>query len=44
MTKEAHNTNLIECFNKTLRQRVSRLARATLSFSKIFVIHTGALK
>ncbi len=32
--KETGLTNYIERFNNTLRQRVSRLARKTLSFSK----------
>ena len=34
ITKKARLTNHIERFNNTLRQRVSRLVRATLSFSK----------
>jgi insertion element IS1 protein InsB len=34
ITKHARKTNHIERFNNTLRQRVSHLARATLSFSK----------
>ena len=34
ITKKARKTNHIERFNNTLRQRVSRLVRATLSFSK----------
>ena len=37
-------TNHIERFNNTLRQRVSRLVRETLSFSKILVNHIGAIK
>jgi IS1 family transposase len=32
--KESGQTNHIERFNCTLRQRVSRLVRKTLSFSK----------
>jgi IS1 family transposase len=35
---------LIERFNNTLRQRVSRLVRETLSFSKTLANHIGALK
>jgi IS1 family transposase len=34
MTKQARKTNHIERFNNTLRQRVARLVRETLSFSK----------
>ncbi len=34
ITKLARKTNHVERFNCTLRQRVSRLVRATLSFSK----------
>ena len=34
ITKQARKTNHIERFNNTLRQRLSRLVRATLSFSK----------
>jgi IS1 family transposase len=37
-------TNAIERFNCTLRQRVARLVRATLSFSKSLVNHIGAIK
>ena len=40
----ARTTNLVERFNCTLRQRVSRLVRATLAFSKKFSNHIGALK
>lgn len=42
--KGSGHTNLIERFNCTLRQRVSRLVRATLSFSKSLVNHIGAIK
>lgn len=42
--KGTGHTNLIERFNCTLRQRVSRLVRATLSFSKCLVNHIGAIK
>jgi insertion element IS1 protein InsB len=44
ITKQARKTNHIERFNNTLRQRVSRLVRATLSFSKTLANHIGALK
>ena len=41
--KETGKTNYIERFNCTLRQRVSRLVRKTLSFSKKLDNHTGAI-
>ncbi len=41
--KESGQTNHIERFNNTLRQRVSRLVRKTLSFSKKFENHIGAI-
>jgi insertion element IS1 protein InsB len=41
--KEAGKTNYIERFNNTLRQRVSRLVRKTLSFSKSLENHLGAI-
>jgi len=44
ITKLARKTNHLEWFNCTLRQRVSRLARATLSFSKKLSNHIGAIK
>jgi insertion element IS1 protein InsB len=44
MTKKARNTNHVERFNNTLRQRVSRLVRDTLSFSKKLANHIGAIK
>jgi len=44
ITKKARNTNPIERFNNTLRQRVSRLVRETLSFSKKLAHHIGAIK
>ena len=34
ISKLARQTNQVERFNGTLRQRVSRLVRSTLSFSK----------
>jgi insertion element IS1 protein InsB len=37
-------TNHVERLNCTLRQRVSRLAHATLSFSKSLTNHIGAIK
>jgi len=44
ISKQARHTNLIERFNCTLRQRVSRLVRATLSFSKNLANHIGAIR
>jgi IS1 family transposase len=41
--KESGQTNHIERFNNTLRQRVSRLVRKTLSFSKDLENHIGAI-
>jgi len=41
--KESGQTNHIERFNNTLRQRCSRLVRKTLSFSKKLANHIGAL-
>ena len=41
--KESGKTNHIERFNCTLRQRVSRLVRKTLSFSKKLCNHIGAI-
>ncbi|ELS31884.1 IS1 transposase [Pseudanabaena biceps PCC 7429] len=41
--KETGKTNYIERFNGTLRQRVSRLVRKTLSFSKKLENHIGAI-
>ena len=41
--KETGLTNYIERFNNTLRQRVSRLVRETLSFSKKVENHIGAI-
>jgi insertion element IS1 protein InsB len=40
----ARKTNPIERFNNTLRQRVSRLVREALSFSKKLANHIGAIK
>jgi insertion element IS1 protein InsB len=44
ITKKARKTNHIERFNNTLRQRLSRLVRDTLSFSKKIANHIGAIK
>ncbi|MGE3540764.1 MAG: IS1 family transposase [Candidatus Tectimicrobiota bacterium] len=43
ITKHARKTHH-ERFNTTLRQRVSRLVRETLSFSKTLTNHIGAIK
>ena len=43
VTKDSGKTNYIERFNCTLRQRVSRLVRKTLSFSKKLSNHIGAI-
>jgi insertion element IS1 protein InsB len=42
--KLSRKTNHIERFNNTLRQRVSRLVRSALSFSKKLDNHIGATK
>jgi insertion element IS1 protein InsB len=44
ITKRARKTNHVERFNNTLRQRVSRLVRESLSFSKKLANHIGAIK
>ena len=41
--KQTGKTNHIERFNCTVRQRVSRLVRKTLSFSKKIENHIGAI-
>ncbi|MEP0874222.1 IS1 family transposase, partial [Trichocoleus desertorum AS-A10] len=41
--KETGLTSYIERFNNTLRQRVSRLVRKTLSFSKNLSNHIGVI-
>ncbi len=41
--KDSGKTSYIERFNLTVRQRVSRLVRKTLSFSKKFENHVGAV-
>ena len=42
-TKNQGETNHIERFNNTLRQRCSRLVRKALSYSKSFFNHQGAI-
>ncbi len=44
ISKLARQTNHIERFNNTLRQRVSRLVRDALSFSKKLANPVGAIK
>lgn len=44
ISKLARQTNHVERFTCTLRQRVSRLVRSTLSFSKKLSNHIGAIK
>ena len=44
MTKKARKTHHVERLNNTLRPRVSRLVRETLSFSKQLAQHIGAIK
>jgi insertion element IS1 protein InsB len=44
ITKKARQTNHVERFNNTVRQRVSRLVREALSFSKKLAHHIGAIK
>lgn len=41
--KDSGKTNHIERFNNTLRQRVFRIVRKTLSFSKKLENHIGAI-
>ena len=43
VSKGSGLTNHIERFNCTMRQRVGRLVRKTLSFSKKFSNHVGAI-
>jgi insertion element IS1 protein InsB len=43
ITKQARKTNQIERCHPTLRQRVSRLVRETVSFSKQLANHIGAI-
>ena len=44
ITKATRKTNFVERFNGTLRQRLSRLVRSTLSFSKNLANHIGAIR
>ena len=44
ISKKARKTNRVERFNCTLRQRVSRLVRSALSFSKKLANHIGVIK
>jgi IS1 family transposase len=44
ISKLARKTNHVERFNCTMRQRISRLVRATLSFSKKLSNHIGAIR
>jgi insertion element IS1 protein InsB len=44
ISKLARKTNHIERFDNALRQRVSRLVREALSFSKKLANHIGAIK
>jgi insertion element IS1 protein InsB len=44
ISKLARKAHYIERFNNTLRQRVSRLVREALSFSKKLAHHIGAIK
>ena len=44
LSKQLRKTNHIERLNCTLRQRISRLVRATLSFSKKLDNHIGAIR
>lgn len=44
MGKESGLTSYIERLNNTLRQRISRLVRKTLSFSKKLENHIGAIR
>jgi insertion element IS1 protein InsB len=41
--KESGKTNHVERFNNTMRQRIARLVRKTLSFSKKLENHIGAI-
>jgi IS1 family transposase len=43
MEKKKRETNHIERFNNTLRQRISRLGRKTLSFSKKLSHHIASI-
>jgi insertion element IS1 protein InsB len=43
VSKKSGQTNRIERFNCTMRQRISRLVRKSLSFSKKVANHIGAI-
>ena len=43
VSKASGKTNHVERFNNTMRQRISRLVRETLSFSKKLENHIGAI-
>ncbi len=43
-SKQKRDTNHLERLNCTIRQRVSRLVRKALSFSKTLENHIGAIK
>jgi insertion element IS1 protein InsB len=44
ITQRARKTNHFERFNNTLRQRVARLVRSPLAFSKRVENHIGAIR
>ncbi|MFZ0256313.1 MAG: IS1 family transposase [Gammaproteobacteria bacterium] len=44
ISKKTRKTNHVERLNYTLRQRVSRLVRSTLSFPKNLANHIGAIR
>lgn len=44
ISKKARKTNHVERLNGTLRQRLSRLVRSALSFSKKLANHIGAIR
>jgi insertion element IS1 protein InsB len=44
ISKLARKTNYLDRFNNMLRQRVSRLVREALSFSKKLANYIGAIK
>ena len=41
--KETGETAHVECWNRTLRRRLARLVRMTLSFSKSEILHEACL-
>jgi insertion element IS1 protein InsB len=44
ITKQARKMNHIDRFNHTLRQRLSRLVRSTLAFSKNVATHVSGIR